>query len=145
MKIIKKITLLLLFITIVFSCSSDNKGTSGCETCSYKIVNGETAGNVPTSLQGEFNLLLDISLNGYAKPTGTKATFTISTNEMIVAIEGEACLVLQNPTVSTNGVEYSFKDTCRDNIFYAVSEKSSGGLNEVNVVTINGQFYGQFK
>ncbi|QTD36708.1 hypothetical protein JL193_11225 [Polaribacter batillariae] len=147
MKTTKKITVLFLFlcISILFSCSSNEKDNNNCETCTYTIAADETAGNVPTALQGEFNLTLGISLNGYSKPKGTKAKFIIGAKELTVEIDGEECLFLKNPTVSANGVEFSFKDTCRDNFLYAISEKSSGGLNEVNVVTLDGQFYGQFK
>ncbi|WP_435414498.1 hypothetical protein [Polaribacter aestuariivivens] len=145
MKPTKKLTAFLLFISVLISCTSNEKDNNNCETCTYAVAAGETAGSVPTTLQGEFNLTLDISLNGYSKTAGTKAKFIIDAKQLTVEIDGDECLILKNPTVSANGVEFTFKDTCRDNIMYAISEKSSGGLNEINVVTLNGQFYGQFK
>lgn len=146
MKTFKKITFLFLFTSLVVACSTnEDEDASGCETCNYTIVNGETAGNIPQNIQGEFDLVLDISVNGYAKAAGTKGKFTIAEKQLTIEIEGEPCLVLKNPIVEANGVEYSFKDTCRDTIFYAISQNATGNLNEVNVVTLEGLFYGQFK
>ena len=127
----------------MYSCSNTDKN-NGCEECVYTVSSNETTGNVPAEIQGVHNLTLDFSQNGYTFSNGTKATFTISANEMIVNIEGGTCITLKNPTVSSNQVEYTFKDNCRDNVSYAASISSNGGLNEINVITLNGSFYGQF-
>lgn len=133
-------------ICILFfcACSSSEDSSNGCEQCTYTVAQGETSATVSSALIGEFNLTLDLSLNGYDVPQGTKGKFTVSTNEMIVEIEGKECITLKNP-ISTSPVEYTFKDNCRDDLMYSISESSNGGVNEVNVITINGTFIGQFK
>lgn len=139
---IKLITLLCFFF-IFISCSSNNDSTNGCEQCAYTVAQGETAATVSSALIGEFNLTLDLSLNGYDVPQGTKGMFTVSANEMIVEIEGKECITLKNP-IQTSSVEYTFKDDCRDDLMYSISESSNGGINEVNVIRLNGTFIGQF-
>ena len=145
MKTLKNIVVFMSISILLISCSSsDDENSNGCEECEYTIQSGETADTVPDELLGEYNLVLQYSQNGYSFPDGTTAKFTISQKELIVEIEGEECLVLKNPTASANQVEFSFRDTCRDNIMYAASISSNGGLNEINVGAINGSFYGQF-
>lgn len=139
-----KIFALAFSILFIAACSSNDDSSNGCEQCTYTVAQGETAATVSTPLIGEFNLTLDISQNGYDIPQGTKGKFTVSANEMIVEIDGKQCITLKNP-IKTSPVEYVFKDDCRDNLMYAISESNNGGLNEVNVITISGSFIGQFK
>lgn len=147
MKLFKQIMCFSAFTILFFSCSSNDNDTdsSGCEECVYTIPAGETAGSVPASLHGEFNLTLDFTTNGYSLPVGTQARFVVSATEMIVDIDGEECITLRNPTVSANQVEFTFRDNCRDNLAYSISSSSSGGLNEINVGDLNFTFLGQFK
>lgn len=145
MKTFKKFLLLFLFLSIIYSCSSSEEDSSGCESCTYTIGNGETAGSVPAALHGVFNLTLQYSQNGYKFADGKKAKFTIAEKELTIEIEGEECLLLKNPyTVNGNLREFTFKDICRDNQIYSVSIDNDGGLNEINVGTLEMKFYGQF-
>jgi len=146
MKTIKKLTILFLFVSIVFACSNeDEDDASGCDSCTYSVASGETVATVPNEIIGEFDLVLTFSQGGYAFADGTKGKFTISEKEMKIEIEGQECITLKNPTASANQLEFTFRDTCRDNLKYSASISSNGGLNEVNVFTLSGTFYGQFK
>lgn len=141
MKTLKYLMIVALTV-IVFGCSSANDADD-CEVCNYTVPSSETAGTVPAALIGTFNLTLDLSLNGYSVQQGTNGTFTVSATQMIVDIDGEECITLNNP-IQTSPSEWTFKDNCRDDLMYAISLGSSGSLNEVNVITINGTFIGQF-
>ena len=144
MKKIKQITCLTLLTVLFFACSSSNSSSNGCLTCTYTLASGETAGTVPADLIGVHNLTLQYSQNGYTFSDGTKATFTITAKQMTVEIDGADCILLENPTASANQVEFTFTDNCRDNLKYSASISSNGGINEVNVGTLSGTFYGQF-
>ena len=143
MKSLKNILKLTLLSLILVSCSSTDKN-SGCEECSYTVASGETAGTVPSSLDGIFDLTYSNAQTGSPFTNGTKATFTISNNQLTVEINGK-CILLKNP-IKTSPSENTFKDTCTDNYQYSVSTNQSGALNEINLSSTTGTgFYGQFK
>lgn len=146
MKTFKKITFLCLMLTAIISCTNNDNNSSGCETCTYTPATGETEATVSKQLIGTFNLTLDfVASSSYSLPLGTKAKFTVFEKEMNIEIEGKECITLKNPITSQSSVEFVFIDNCRDQYKYAISESGNGGLNEVNVISINGTFLGQFK
>lgn len=146
MKILKKIILVSLTFLAFYSCSSSDENSSDCLECNYSLVSGESAATVSNQLIGTFNLTLDfVASNTYSVSEGTKATFTVYEKEMTIEIEGEDCITLINPIASQSATEFVFKDNCRDDYMYAISENSSGGLNEVNVISLNGTFLAQYK
>lgn len=143
MKTLQKLTYLFVFIMLLSACSSDDSSAGDCETCTYTIASSETAGTVATSLNGTHATSFSSFNTSSPIADGTKATFTIANNELKVEIDGEACITIKNP-IQTSPSEVVFIDDCRDNLAYAVSTNQSGGLNEVNLLTLNNTFYGQF-
>lgn len=145
MKILKNVTITVLFIIVSISCSSSKSGNDLCDTeCEYTIAAGETAGTVASSLDGTYNLTFNFAASGAPFTDGTTGTFTINNNELTVEINGKECMTIKNPILTTAGSsEVKFKDTCRDQISYDVSEVN-GKLNEINISSINGTWLGQF-
>lgn len=132
---------------MIASCESNNEDVqSTCvNTCDYTLTSNETAGTVPSSLDGTYTLTFDKnpqSSNTYYSD-GIMGTFTISNNTLTVEIDGKECITISNP-VQTSASENTFKNTCGTNITYAVSTNSSGELNEINIGNLNNQFLGQF-
>jgi len=147
MKTLKKITLLICALGLFNSCSSnEDSNSSGCLECNYSVASNETAATVSSQLIGTFNLTLDfVASNSYTIAQGTKAKFTVFEKEMTIEIDNQDCITLKNPITSLSNTEFVFKDNCRDDYMYAISENSNGGINEVNVISINGTFLAQYK
>lgn len=147
MKTLQKITLLFVSSILLFSCESNNENeNSNCNNqCDYSIASGETAGTVPSSLNGTYVLTYTDYSNGsntyYANASA--ATFTIANNTLTIEADGKDCITITNP-IQTSASENTFKNTCGTNIMYAVSVTSTGELNEINVSGINNNFLGQF-
>ena len=139
--------LMLLFVTLSFLTSCQNEedmSSSSCDTtCDYTLTSGQTAATVPSSLEGTYRLTYGFAQPGSPFTDGTKATFTISNNELTVEIEGQECITLKNPVlIGTNN--YKFMDDCRDNIGYNLSPNNNGSFNEINVEPIGQGWFGQF-
>lgn len=145
MKTLKKITAVLLFTLIVISCTKSNTSGGSCDTvCEYTIASGETAGTMVNGSDGSYELTFDYEVTGSPFTNGTKAKFTLNNNVLTVEVTGKDCITIKNP-IKTSQTEYTFKDTCRDNLAYSVSATSGGDLNEINVASTSGTWYGQFK
>lgn len=148
MKSLKKIIALFVFIAILISCSnSNNSSNDNCATvCEYTIASGETAGTAAASIEGSYELTMSFADAASPYPNGTKAKFTLIDNVLTVEVEGEACITIKNPKLTTaNSTEIQFRDTCRDKISYDVSMTQSGDLNEINISsTETGKWLGQF-
>jgi hypothetical protein len=150
MKYLKLFTLLFFGLSL-WSCSEDdNEDLSvNCSTiCEYTLEAGQDPGNVPASLHGELNLILDFATDQSPFPVGTQATFTVSATEITVEIEGEECITLRNPYRIPGTSEDNFIDNCRDDYIFGISADQNGNLNEINLGSIAGggiQFLGQFK
>ena len=150
MKKLKKITLLFLFMTLIFSCSSNDEnmeegGDNVCNTkCEYTLVSGETSGTIPASIYGTYDLsYANEDVNSPFK-NGQTGRFIISNNTLTVSISGESCITITNAVLRGND-NYLFKDTCRDNLTYNVSVNTNGTFAEVNIEPIGTGFFGQFK
>tara|TARA_R110001632_G_scaffold125748_1_gene239164 strand:- start:24401 stop:24847 length:447 start_codon:yes stop_codon:yes gene_type:complete len=146
MKTLKTLLLAVLFTTFLACESNSDESETTCEnTCDYTLDSGETAGTVPSSLDGAYTLTFaknpQSSNNYYAD--GIMGTFTISNNTLTVEIDGKECITLTNP-VQTSASENTFKNTCGTNLTYAVSTTTAGDLNEINIGNLNNQFLGQF-
>lgn len=50
-----KLLSLLFFTFLIVNCTS-NSDEGDCTECSYTVASGETAGTVPSTLDGEYNL-----------------------------------------------------------------------------------------
>ena len=147
MKNLTKTLSFLLFAILIFSCSSSsNSSGSNCATvCEYTLASGETAGTAAASIEGTYNLTMSYADAASPFPEGTKATFTLLDNILTVEVEGQDCITIKNPKLTTSGsTEIQFKDTCRDNLIYAVSMTKDGDLNEINLGDLKGKFLGQF-
>lgn len=136
-------TSFIITLLLIAGCSSNDSNSGDCESCAYTPTANETGGTVATTLNGTHATTFSSFNTSSPIVDGTKATFTIANNELKVEIEGEACITLKNP-IQTSSSEVVFKDDCRDNLAYAVSTNQSGGLNEVNLLTLSNTFYGQF-
>lgn len=141
----KYVSILFIAIVALSSCDKDEEENlcSGTE-CVYTLGAGETVGSLPASLDGVYNLTSQYAQPGSPFPDGTTGTFTLAGDVLTVEIAGEACITLKNP-YQTSPSEEVFVDDCRDNLLYAVSESSNGGLNEVNIGSLASGFYCQFK
>jgi hypothetical protein len=148
MKSLKKITLTLFTLMAFFACSNNDDTSSGnCATvCEYTLTSNDTAGTADKSIEGTHNLTMSYAAANSPFADGTKATFTLIDNVLTVEIEGQDCITIKNPRLTTAGsTEIQFRDTCRDNISYDVSMATAGGLNEINISsTTNSTWLGQF-
>lgn len=148
MNSLKKLTVLLVTTIVIAACSSNNNSTSeNCATiCEYTLGSGETAGTAAASIEGSYNLTMHFPDAASPFPEGTKATFTLINNVLTIEVEGQECITIKNPRLTTPGsTEIQFRDTCRDKISYDVSMTQSGDLNEINISsTIDNKWLGQF-
>tara|TARA_R110001632_G_scaffold71817_1_gene166365 strand:+ start:2301 stop:2747 length:447 start_codon:yes stop_codon:yes gene_type:complete len=146
MKTIKILLLSVLFFSFLACESNSDDMESSCENnCDYTLATGETAGTVPSSLDGVYTLTFakDSQSSNTYYADGVMGTFTISNNTLTIEVDGKECITLTNP-VQNSPSENTFKNTCGTNITYAVSMTSSGGLNEINAITLSNRFLGQF-
>mgnify|MGYP005991471551 CR=1 FL=1 len=145
MKNLKKFTLLLFLSILAISCTKSNTTPGSCDTvCEYTIASGETAGTMVSGSDGSYELTFDYAVASSPFTNGTTAKFTLLNNVLTVEVAGKDCITIKNP-IKTSNTEYTFKDTCRDNLSYSVSATTSGDLNEINVSSTSGTWYGQFK
>jgi hypothetical protein len=150
MKITKKITAVVVFISLVFSCSSADEnleegGDNVCNTkCVYTITSAETKATIPKSIFGTYDLKYTYEESNSPFKNNQTGRFVISNNTLTVSISGESCITITNP-VARGKDNYLFKDTCRDNITYNVSANTDGTFAEVNIEPIGQGFFGQFK
>lgn len=143
----------LLFFALVIvclSCGNDDAPTADdCagQVCVAVVGANETATTVPSAIHGSFNMELTFAESDSPVALGTKVTFTISANKLVVAYEGEDCFSIENPVArfgATSG-NYTFKAACIGDIAFNISQNSDGTLNEVNLELASGPgFYGQF-
>jgi len=148
MKTLYKTISIISFTILFWACSSTEGDTITCENeCEYIIESGETAGTVPISIEGTFELSFaknSQSTNTYYDD-GVKGTFTIASNTLTLGVEGKDCITLKNP-IQSSPSENTFVNSCGTNFVYAVSTDLNGNINEINVLNRNGtRFFGQFK
>lgn len=146
MKTLQKIASALFISILIVSCNNNGDANeSNCSTvCEYTITSNETAAAAISGSDGSYELTFDYAKTGSPFTNGTKAKFTLLNNVLTVEVEGKDCITIKNP-IQTSPSEYTFKDTCRDNLSYSVSATSNGQLNEINVSSTNGTWFGQFK
>ncbi|HRO43624.1 MAG TPA: hypothetical protein PL009_12375 [Flavipsychrobacter sp.] len=143
-------TFAILATLLTLGCnksSSNNNNTTSCTSgpiCTYTLASGETAGTTAAGIIGTHTLVYDSITAGAPFPHGASAIFELTTDNKLVVTYNGKCVTLVNPK-KTSASEVSFKDNCQFNVWFAASEKNTGGLNEVNVSSLTGQFYGQFK
>ncbi len=147
----KKLNYLILSFALIslFACKKDDKkDSSGCSKCEVAYTAQDIKGIVDAKTAGKFaGLTFQYEKPGSTVKNGTKADFELTASgELIVKIEGMACVTLVNPTVAQQGhTELRFKDNCKTMLSYAVSFRTDNGkLNEVNVGSLGGVWYGQF-
>ncbi|SFA71675.1 hypothetical protein [Algoriphagus aquimarinus] len=137
--------ILILFVAINTSCSKDDDDpkVGDCGTvCTGTIASGETAGMVASSVVGKYTLTMQYATANSPFPNGTVGEFEVyADNTLYAKIDGK-CVTISNPKQSGTA-EVVFKDTCVFNLFFGVSEKNSGGLNEINIGS-STEFLGQF-
>lgn len=139
---------LCLFVAVSFtSCSDeddDDPKVGDCSTvCEGTVSSGETAGTVAASVVGKYTLTMQYAAANSPFPDGTVGEFEVySDNTLYASIDGK-CVTITNP-IQSGTVEVIFKDNCVFNLYFAVSEKNTGGLNEINIGTSSGSFLGQF-
>lgn len=147
MRNFKQVLFFLLTTTLFLSCSSNNDSEGNCDTvCKYTLTANDTAGTAAASIEGTYNLTMHYPDAASPFDEGTKATFTLLNNVLTVEVEGQKCITIKNPRLTTAGsTEIQFRDTCRDKISYDVSMTSNGELNEINISsTETGKWLGQF-
>ncbi|WP_422355936.1 hypothetical protein [Roseivirga pacifica] len=145
----KKQLLMLSLAVGLFSCGNDDGPTeSDCsgEVCQTTIASGETAVSVPSEIHGTFEMEYSYAENDSPIDLGTKATFTISANALVVIVAGEECYTIENAVERTSGSgNYVFKAECKADYAFNISQNTDGSLSEINLVPANGPgFYGQF-
>lgn len=135
---------------LVAACGDDDgPNASDCngEVCQATIASGETAVTVPSEIHGTFNMEYTYAESNSPIDLGTKATFTIGANTLIVSVDGEECYTIENAVERGGGGSgnYIFKAECKADYAFNISQNTDGTLNEINLVPANGPgFYGQF-
>ena len=144
------LTLFFALAIICLSCDNDDAPSADdCtgEVCMATVGANETATTVPSDIHGTFEMELTHAEPNSPVSLGTKATFTITANKLVVSIEGRDCFSIENPVMrfgATSG-NFTFKAACIEDIAFNVSQNSDGSLNEVNLELASGPgFYGQF-
>jgi len=138
---------LVIFFTIGCSDDDETSNTSSCSNeCAVDISADEFPASVPDNIAGQYSLTYTEINPGGPFSDGDIVDFTISTNnELLVEFSGE-CVNLKNPILFAQGTtEANFRDNCVFNAMFGVTENQSGNLNEINVATLDFQFFGQFK
>ena len=145
----KKLNIFILLGLLVIGftqCKKEAQDTlTGCagNVCSHSLTSAQTAGTVAASTHGLHSLTLQYAAANSPYPNGTTGEFEITTdNKLVVKINGD-CITLTNP-YQTSSSEVVYVDNCKFNLNFAVSESSQGGLNEINIASLSGTFYGQF-
>lgn len=126
------------------SCSDDDKPKTGdCGAiCQGTIASGETAGTVAVSVIGKYTLTMQYATANSPFPDGTTGEFEVLANNTLSAKIDGKCVTISNP-IKSGTSEVIFKDNCTFNLFFGVSEKNGGGLNEINIGK-GSEFLGQF-
>jgi len=147
-----KTNLTLFFALAIFCLSCDNDDAPSADDCNGEVCMAtvganETATTVPSEIHGTFEMELTHAEPNSPVALGTKATFTIAANKLVVSIDGRDCFSVENPVMrfgATSG-NFTFKAACIDDIAFNISQNSNGSLNEVNMELASGPgFYGQF-
>ena len=142
----KKFTLFLFAAILMTACSGDDDGgdpTSCGTVCSVPLRTGETPGAIPASLVGKtFNLTYKLLRPGGPIPDGATAKAELTADKLIFTYDNK-CVTMKNPH-SDHAHNAGFRDNCVFNLAFEVSEVD-GELNEINVGSLDGDFYGQFK
>ena len=140
------IVILLALTMVACKKDSDNTNTGSCSggpVCKPALGTGETAGTVPAGIVGIYTLTYNEIQAGAPFTNGSTAKFELTSDNKLIVTYNNQCVTIENPK-QTSPAEVSFKDECKFNVHFAASEKNTGGLNEVNVNALSGQFYGQF-
>ena len=148
----KQISLVSAIVAGVFlfqlsSCKKeDSKSNTTCggAKCTYTLQTGETAGTTPASIVGKHTLTYDEITAGGPFKAGDHAVFELTSDNKLVVTFNNDCITLENP-VQTSPAEVSFNDNCKHQVRFAASKTQSGSLNEINISSLTGTFYGQFK
>ncbi len=128
------------------ACSGDDDGgdpTSCGTVCSVPLRNGENPGTTHPDIIGTYNLTYHlINPGGPFLDGGTATAELTSDNKLIFTYDGR-CVTAKNPFQSSPQ-EVNFRDNCVFNVTFAASAVN-GGLNEINIGSLDLDFYGQFK
>jgi len=142
----------LVICSLSLSCGTDDTPTvEDCngEVCMATVGANETATTVPSEIHGTFKMELTFAEPNSPVALGTKVTFTISADKLVVTYEGEDCFTIENPVARFGATPDSgnstFKAACIGDIAFNISQNSDGSLNEVNLELASGPgFLGQF-
>ncbi|TZF85706.1 hypothetical protein FW774_01110 (plasmid) [Pedobacter sp. BS3] len=148
----KRIPLLTLALAVLLAagigaCKKNKKDddSSSCGTvCNKPLDNGQTAGTTPSGIVGKYKLTYHKVNNGGPFADGEQVNFELTSDNKLKVSTASDCVTIENPR-ATSPVEVSFPDNCKFNVSFAASASTQGGLNEVNVGSLTGQFYGQFR
>ncbi len=147
MKNLKILSFGFLMVLTISACKKDSKN-GNCDTCNVAYTAQDIKATVDAQRVGKFNgLTYKYAKTGSTIKDGTKADFELTTDgKLTVKVEGQPCVTLGNPTfTSSQKTELQFKDNCKTMLIYAISFKTTGAFNEVNVASLTGTFYGQFQ
>lgn len=147
MKNMKFLSFALAIAVIASACKKDDSASTGGK-CDYQYAASDIKATVDAKNVGKFSgLIFQYAKTGSTIKDGTKADFELMANgDFIVKIEGMEKVTLVNPTLGAQGgTALYYTDSCSTKLKYEVSFKTDGSLNEVNVGSLSGTFYGQFQ
>lgn len=134
-----------LMVASIGACKKNKKDadSDSCGTvCSKPLDNGQTAGTTPTGIIGKHTLTYHKSNNGGGPfADGQQVNFELTSDNKLKVSTASDCVTIENPRASGQ-VEVIFPDNCKFNVSFAASASVQGGLNEINVNALTGQFYG---
>lgn len=140
----KKIALLLCFVSalILSGCSNDDdKGGDSNITCDT-VCTQQGDASIHSGLVGTYSLTYDEIVAGGPFSAGDKVDFTLTSGGTLQVTFGNQCVAIENGV--DENYEVSFTDNCVFDIVFKVSDNVNGNFNEVNILTLQGQFLGQF-
>lgn len=149
----KRISLFPVFIAVMLlanlsACNKDdnNSSNTSCSTgaCNVPLATGETAGTTPAGIVGTHTLTYHQIATGAPFTDGDQAKFELTSDNKLTVTYKTDCITIENPR-QTSPVEVTFPDNCKFNVKFSASESTNGGLNEININALSGQFYGQFR
>lgn len=100
----------------------------------------QTAATIPAGLEGTYSLTFGSAQPGSPLTNGTAVT-------MVIAPGGTICIadyVLANPVTENGNSAEAFWGVPSLGVKLALSDIGSGSFNEVNILSMSNQFYGQF-
>lgn len=136
---------------VLSGCDKDEKGPekqSSCgEVCAVNpAISSDYHANIHAGLVGSYNLTYNEIVEGGPFSDGDLVVFTITSDgQLVVTFDGKCVTVDKALVTYQTDAEVRYLDECVFDVVFAVSDNINGEFNEVNILSLQSQFLGQFE